>query len=102
MSSIWWLVIYTFGLFVCSESIDQAIKALGIYRYSRSVTADPANFTHTCTPCEDGDCPTAKFISAIRITHGQVRQEAYLAVLAVVLMVVFSGLIFTILTSRLA
>ena len=75
----------------------RAVKAVGIYRFSRdAVTPGEAH------ECGDKDCPATLLISAMHETHLKVRTEAFWAVGTAVMTIAAAVFVFGLLMSRLA
>lgn len=81
MNHFWTLFIYSALLMMALWYGKDAIKKVGIYRFSRRVV-DPDRVGAESHECDDPKCPAAALISAIDDTHREVRTEAVVAVIS--------------------
>jgi len=88
---------YSVLLIILMWSGKRALKAVGVYRLSRTVASNPEPHV-----CGDPKCPATVLISAIEDTHRQVRIEACWAVLTLLVPLAATTYAFGLLMSRLA
>jgi len=77
MRHFWILFLYSALLMMALWYGRDAIKKVGIYRFSRAVASDPGPHD-----CGDPKCPAAVLYSAIDDTHRKVRTEVIFAVVS--------------------
>ena len=96
MRHFWILFIYSALLMMALWYSRDAIKKVGIYRFSRAVASDPEPHD-----CGDPKCPATALISAIEDTHRKVRTEAIFAVVSALATLVATAWAFVHLMGRL-
>jgi hypothetical protein len=83
MNPFWDLAAYSvllaMALWFCLRIGKDAVRSVGIYRFSRVVANGQEAQAHLLV-CDDPKCPATALISAIDDTHREVRTEAIVAV----------------------